>query len=118
MIKTEEIHIYRDKMNHVDGGILGAAVLKVYDEDVYVLPHYGNMFVRIQTKTRKVNSWKIEFTPEIKDKYQKEYMKMFRSTIWEWDNEAVFYVLKERGTLATECNTKDAGGTIYRSVIA
>ena len=115
-IKTGKIDVYRDRINNEKGGTMGSAVLQAYDNDLYVLPHHGNLFVRIQTETQKINSWKIEFNQEIKDKYQREYAKDFESGAWEWDDEAIFYVMEEKKSLSKESSAGCAGSIIYKAI--
>lgn len=116
-IDTDEVNIYRNKINNKSEGKLGIPILKIVGDDLYLLPYYGNLLVCIHTKSQKVDSWIVDFSPELKDKYHKEYAERYGVAEWELDEETVFYVLREKGKTVIDCNINDIGGNIYRTLI-
>ena len=114
--KTEEVQIYREKMNRVEGEI-GSVVLREAEGYLYVLPYDGNVLARIDTKYNVVESWKFELTDIMQEMYRQKFAKMFHSGDYEGDRDSILYLLDSLWDHDSSAMPQLAGKKIYETVL-
>lgn len=116
-IQKKKIEIYRGQLNLLNGK-LGIARLFAKDKKLYIFPYEGNLFIRINTVNMKVDSWKIQFTEEIRSDYENECKKRFDSKWMEWSETAIFSVLDKTYSESGQGYSVGSGEKIYRRLMS